>query len=161
MRPQTALSFHGKQMEKEMKKETGEKTERTTGSMQKPGTYGACRFCGQYFWVSEDTELSDAEADELATRKCDCLDAREYRAGIKRKADIEAAIRSEFGEKAGAYRLSPELQDAVIQIGYAAAAMSLQKCSVNIDGNVKFSISWKDGKVKINKSISNKMQVEV
>lgn len=135
--------------------------EKETENMQRPGTYGACRFCGQYFFVSEDPGLREEEADELAVRKCNCQEAKEYQAGIRRREDIEAAIREEFGENAGVYRLSPELQEAVLQIGYAAAALALQKCSVSIDGNVKFSISGKGGKVKINKAISNKMQVEV
>ena len=60
----------------EVNKETGEITPEN-GTDNPSGYYPTCRFCGRQFLPLANYE-SQAVADEAATIRCDCFDARQY-----------------------------------------------------------------------------------
>lgn len=53
-----------------------------------PITTGTCKFCGQTMTVETVGDISQSQADEIATKRCDCKDAKIYQ---NRRSKIDKA----------------------------------------------------------------------
>ena len=88
------------------------------------GYYPTCRFCGRRELPVANYN-SQAEADEAATLRCDCYDARQYREEIdrkKRREDNIAKLRQRLDDFSDyvtqrKYELSGELYDFLVNVG--------------------------------------------
>ena len=131
------------------------------GAMPDPGTYGACRYCGQIYRVSDEA-LDDEQAVELATMQCDCNSAQDYAKMVYKMRDVEKMMITEFGvEGAGEYILPRNLVNAITEIGKAVLDGDLKTCKIKIDDCKSISISEKDFRLKVQKNTQTRETKEV
>ena len=129
--------------------------------MPDPGIYGACRFCGQIHTIDDDYQ-NEEEANEQATMRCDCREAKEYQTMIRRLKDIDTMVEAAFfGEASRDYYLPEDLHDAVKAIAKAVFKGEINGAQLKLDDCRKAVITSKDGRLKILKSTVTKEMEEV
>lgn len=139
----------------EVNKETGEITpEKET---DKPsGYYPTCRFCGKQFLPLANYE-SQAVADEAATIRCDCFDARQYQEELEKKKKRDENIArlkvrlSDFGEYFAARNI--ELTDALYDY--------LLKTGINVLDGIIASASIKFARIKASFTVNGKGNIVI
>lgn len=98
--------------------------------------YPTCRFCGKQT-LPDAPYLSQDEANEAATIRCDCFEAREYQEKLrkeKERADNIIKLRqrlddfSEYSASRGV-ELTGELHDLLLNVGIAITATNLPRKS--------------------------------
>jgi len=118
------------------------------------GYYPTCRFCGKQS-LPFDNYKSQADADEAATLRCDCAEARQYQEEVKRQKQRAMNIEklklklSDFGEYLSArhVELTDELYNYLLLSGIsvldgviAKATIKLSRIQTNITTNSKGNI---------------------
>lgn len=120
----------------------------TVKNLEKDDTfYPTCRFCGKQT-LPDAPYLSQDEANEAATIRCDCFEAREYQEKLrkeKERADNIIKLRqrlddfSEYSASRGV-ELTGELHDLLLNVGIAIIDGQILKANINV-GRIKVSIS--------------------
>lgn len=64
--------------------------------MEKHKIVGYCRFCGQSRMLETGVELTQEEADEKATRLCDCDMASKYTHMVVSKENVSLQIQEQY-----------------------------------------------------------------
>lgn len=146
----------------EVNKETGEITPEN-GTDNPSGYYPTCRFCGRQFLPLANYE-SQAAADEAATIRCDCFDARQYQDELEKKKKRDENIArlkvklSDFGEYFAARQIdiTDALYDYLLKTGInvldgiiASASIKFARIkasfTVNGKGNIVIGFTYSDG----------------
>lgn len=68
--------------------------------MEKVMVTSACKFCGQLVQMEFEREVTEPQAEEAATMKCDCYQAKEYQLEILRSRKAKRNIMRLFGSDA-------------------------------------------------------------
>ena len=101
-----------------------------------------CRFCGQMVQFMGDDDLTDPQAQEIATMNCSCDKAVEYQKEKKRKENALKNVSKLFGEDAHPDKRAGE---DIVNIMMAAVEEiytgGLAKVTLNLRGGVKASVS--------------------
>nr|DAM93511.1 MAG TPA: 50S ribosomal subunit [Caudoviricetes sp.] len=109
--------------------------------------YPTCRFCGKQT-LPDAPYLSQAEADEAATIRCDCFEAREYQEKLrkeKERADNIIKLRqrlddfTEYSASRGV-DLSGDLHDLLLSVGTSIIDGKIAKAVINV-GRIKVNLS--------------------
>lgn len=109
--------------------------------------YPTCRFCGKQT-LPDAPYLSQAEADEAATIRCDCFEAREYQEKLrkeKERADNIIKLRqrlddfTEYSASRGV-DLSGDLHDLLLRVGTSIIDGKIAKAVINV-GRIKVNLS--------------------
>lgn len=109
--------------------------------------YGTCKFCGQTVHLQMITEQPEEVLDELASEKCDCVEAKEERERKKAEEKALENVKKLFGE----YDAGAVLMAAVHPVAIAA----INSVTVDVDDGVKGKVFQdKNGKVKVRKVIT-------
>lgn len=128
--------------------------------MPEPGLYGACRFCGQIHTIDDDYQ-NEEEANEQATLRCDCREAKEYQTMLRRLRDIDKMVNEAFfGEASRDYHLPGSLNAAIRVIAQAVYKGEIESVQLKLDDCRKAAITSKDGRLKILKSTTVKEMEE-
>ena len=128
--------------------------------MPEPGLYGACRFCGQIHTIDDDYQ-NEEEANEQATLRCDCREAKEYQTMLRRLRDIDKMVNEAFfGEASRDYHLPENLNAAIRVIAQAVYKGEIESVQLKLDDCRKAAITSKDGRLKILKSTTVKEMEE-
>ena len=101
-----------------------------------------CRFCGQMVQFMGGGDLTEPQAQEIATMNCSCDKAVEYQKEKNRKENALKNVQKLFGEEAPSDK---RIQDGIVQLLMAAVAEvytgGLAKITLNLRGGIKASIS--------------------
>lgn len=123
--------------------------------------YGACRFCGQIHTIDDDYQ-DEEEANEQATLRCDCREAKEYQTMIRRIGEIDKMVEAAFfGEASRGYYLPESLNAAIKAVAQAVYRGEIESVQLKLDDCRKAAITSKDGRLKILKSTTTKEMEEV
>lgn len=101
-----------------------------------------CRFCGQMIQFEGDSDLTDPQAQEIATMNCECEEAVRYQREKNRKENALKNVSTLFGE--GAVK-EKRVGDGILNILRAAVEEvytgEIARVTLNLRGGVKASIS--------------------
>lgn len=109
--------------------------------------YPTCRFCGKQT-LPDAPYASQADADEAATIRCDCYEAREYQDKLQKKKEREDNIIklrqrldgfTEYSASRGV-ELEGGLHALLLNIGIAVIDGQILKANVNV-GRIKVTLS--------------------
>ena len=113
---------------------------------------GFCKYCGQAQMVEAAVDVSQEELDELATRQCNCGEAKEQRKKQKRMENAELWARSNFSENNGEVQT---VMNAVKAVGeYVFDNMTIKKGKfayriyVDKDGMICVKTTYKDNEIE-------------
>lgn len=120
-----------------------------------------CRFCGQMIQIGNDDELTQPQAEEMATMTCQCPAAVEYQKEKQRKEKALKNVSVLFGEDA-----APEkrIGEGIVSILRAAVeeiySGGLAKVTLNLRGGVKASISQNSkGEINVERTETKKQKL--
>lgn len=120
-----------------------------------------CRFCGQVAQFEGEAGLPEEELVELASRSCQCEQAKEYGKWLQQEEDTRANISRLFGDGA-----EPENREdeAIIRLLNAAASEicrgKVEGITMNLYGNIRAKISRNSkGEVKVERIETKKQQL--
>ena len=89
---------------------------------------GACKFCGQFRAMQVPDSFTQADIDEEATKKCDCVDAQADTRIKENIANTEGTIGEFFKDKEGLEELKELLLTAVKPLAeYKISSISVSK----------------------------------
>lgn len=121
----------------------------------------SCRFCGQIVQFEGKAGLPEEELVELASRNCQCEQAKEYGKWWQQEEIARANISSLFGDGA-----EPENREdeAIIELLNAAAAEichgEVEGIAMSLQGNIKAKISRNSrGEIKVERVETKKRQL--
>lgn len=113
--------------------------------------YPTCRFCGKQT-IPVAPYKTDADADEAATLKCDCFDARQYQSEVDRKKEREENIKklrqrlcdfSDYTTGRG-MELAGDLYDFLLNVGTNVLDAKIAGATIKVGRfTVKFSVGNK------------------
>lgn len=112
---------------------------------------GSCTFCGKTMMIESSSKLDEAQADELATHRCDCEQAQ-------RKREFDAAfekIEALFGGGAYENGFTRESQDVMALIASLVEMVDddeISDCVVTLVCGDKAKIFKKFGTVKVTRT---------
>lgn len=113
--------------------------------------YPTCRFCGKQT-IPVAPYKTDADADEAATLKCDCFDARQYQSEVDRKKEREENIKKlrqrlcDFSAytTARGMELAGDLYDFLLNVGTNVLDAKVAGATIKVwRFTVKFSVGSK------------------
>lgn len=113
--------------------------------------YPTCRFCGKQT-IPVAPYKTDADADEAATLKCDCFDARQYQSEVDRKKEREENIKKlrqrlcDFSAytTARGMELAGDLYDFLLNVGTNVLDAKVAGATIKVGRfTVKFSVGSK------------------
>jgi hypothetical protein len=112
---------------------------------------GSCTFCGKTMMIESSSKLDEAQANELATHRCDCEQAQ-------RKREFDAAfekIETLFG--GGAYengftRESRNVMALIASLAKMVDERQISECVVTLKCGDKAKLVKKNGVVKITRT---------
>lgn len=120
-----------------------------------------CRFCGQMVQFKGDRDLTEPQAQEIATMNCSCYDAADYRKGKKRKENALKNVSKLFGEDA-----PPDKRAGADIVKLLMAAVEeiytgeLAKVTLNLRGGVKASVSQNSkGEINVERTETQKQKL--
>lgn len=118
-------------------------------------SYGACKFCHQNFALEVLKEgMSEEKLEELATRKCDCNEARNYLSREKKRDKVIGNIVELFGEASTTSTILIEQIDRI-------ASGNVLKVTVDSGNGYKGTLQMTSkGTLKVERSISRKLSKE-
>lgn len=132
-------------------------------------TLPTCRFCGTQT-LPVDNYVNAEAANEAATRKCDCPQAREYQAELERAEKREKNINklrkalddvSAYFTKERGVEYTDALYNLLFNCGVAVIDEQVEKANLNF-GRVKVAISTNNkGAIVIALAYSDGVRVEV
>lgn len=103
---------------------------------------GYCRFCGQAIYNA--TAATQAEADEKATRECDCLEAKKYLTKMKKiekaKVRLGEMLAPIFGEVSAVEALAKSAVEKVVDRNIRSLSISCDEAIIKIAENAKGNI---------------------
>lgn len=112
---------------------------------------GSCGFCGKTMMIESSSKLDEAQADELATHRCDCEQAKN-----KRKFDAAfEKIEALFGSRASENGFTRESQVVILAVARLAEmiyAGQISECVVTLECGDKAKLVKKKGVVKITRT---------
>ena len=94
-------------------------------------TTGACRYCGQLQILHTADYIDNDTADNMATAKCDCMEATEERRRQKKKAVARAKINHLFADSKNG-RTVPEES---LELLYMAADLVVDAVAADVKVN--------------------------
>lgn len=118
---------------------------------ERPIHYPTCRFCGKQT-IPVAPYKTDADADEAATLKCDCFDARRYQDEVERKRQRDENIKKlrqrlcDFSDYTAArnMELAGELYDFLLNVGINVLDANIAGATIKVGRfTVKFSVGNK------------------
>lgn len=120
-----------------------------------------CRFCGQMIQFMGDDDLTEPQAQEIATMSCECDEAAEYQKEKNRKENALKNVQKLFGEDAPQDK---RIRDDIIKILSAAVEEiytgGLAKVTLNLRGGVKASISQNaKGEINVERTETKKQKL--
>ena len=113
--------------------------------------YPTCRFCGKQT-IPVAPYKTDADADEAATLKCDCFDARQYQDEVERKRQRDENIKKlrqrlcDFSDYTAArnMELAGDLYDFLLNVGINVLDANIAGATIKVGRfTVKFSVGNK------------------
>lgn len=122
-----------------------------TDAAERPIHYPTCRFCGKQT-IPVAPYKSDADADEAATLKCDCFDARRYQDEVERKRQRDENIKKlrqrlcDFSDYTATrnMELAGELYDFLLNVGINVLDANIAGATIKVGRfTVKFSVGNK------------------
>lgn len=103
---------------------------------------GYCRFCGQVIY--DATAATQAEADEKATRECNCAEAERYRAKLKKiekaKVRLGEMLSPIFGEASAVEALAKSTVEKVVDKNIRSISIYCDEAVIKIAENAKGNI---------------------
>lgn len=109
-----------------------------------------CRFCGQMVQFMGDDDLTEPQAQEIATMNCSCDEAADYQKEKNRKENALKNVEKLFGGEAPQDK---RIREDIVKLLKAAVEEiytgGLAKVTLNLRGGVKASVS-KNSKGEIN-----------
>ena len=120
-----------------------------------------CRFCGQLVQFAGDEDLTDQQAQEIASMNCSCDGAVYYRKEKRRKENAVKNVSKLFGEDAPADK---RIREEIVNILMAAVEEiytgGLAKVTLNLRGGVKASISQNSkGEINVERMETKKQKL--
>lgn len=120
-----------------------------------------CRFCGQMVQFMGDKDLTEPQAQEIATTNCDCDEAVEYQKEKNRKENALKNVQKLFGEDAPSDK---RIRDDIVKILTAAVEEiytgGLAKATLNLRGGVKASVSQNSkGEINVERTETRKQKL--
>lgn len=120
-----------------------------------------CRFCGQMIHIEAGGELTEPQAEELATMSCTCSEAVEYQKEKQRKEKALKNVSVLFGEDAPHEK---RINEGIVGILRAAVeeiySGGLAKITLNLRGGVKASISQNSkGEINVERTETKKQKL--
>lgn len=114
---------------------------------------GTCYYCHQQRFVEAvDTETTQEEVNEIATRECDCEEAR-----IARElSNTVAAVKRNIEENMD---LRPDLETAVKAMLEPVAAGQAKNCTIKVDDNTVIKIYVNKGRLNCVRTIKENMTI--
>ena len=127
-------------------------------------TVGTCKYCNQRIMVdiAAGKEMTDAECNEEATRKCTCNEAVQYQKDIAKEKEMERKLESELTdpEEAGIFLLDEEVFKPLRELSLLIIKKKIGKLTLKIDENR--TITVERGKTfKLTKSTKQKNTTEI
>lgn len=124
-------------------------------------TTAQCRFCGQMAQLDTAEDLTQPQAEELATMTCTCTEAVEYQKEKQRKEKAIKNVSVLFGEDAAPEKRAGEgianILRAEVEEIYTGG---LAKVTLNIRGGVKASISQNSkGEINVERTETKKQKL--
>ncbi len=120
-----------------------------------------CRFCGQMVQFAEDDDLTEPQAQEMATMNCSCDDAVEYQKEKNRKENALKNVEKLFGREAPQEK---RIREDVVKLLRAAVEEiytgGLAKVTLNLRGGVKASVSQNSkGEINVERTETQKQKL--
>lgn len=120
-----------------------------------------CRFCGQMVQFAEDEDLTEPQAQEMATMNCSCDDAVEYQKEKNRKENALKNVEKLFGREAPQEK---RIREDVVKLLRAAVEEiytgGLAKVTLNLRGGVKASVSQNSkGEINVERTETQKQKL--
>lgn len=101
-----------------------------------------CRYCGQMVQFAEESDLTEHQAQEIATMKCRCEEAVHYQKEKQRKENALKNVSKLFGEDAP---IDKRVKEDIVKILMAAVEQvyegGVAKIVLNLRGGVKASVT--------------------
>lgn len=120
-----------------------------------------CRFCGQMVQFAEDGDLTEPQAQEMATMNCSCDDAVEYQKEKNRKENALKNVEKLFGREAPQEK---RIREDIVKLLRAAVEEiytgGLAKVTLNLRGGVKASVSQNSkGEINVERTETQKQKL--
>ncbi len=120
-----------------------------------------CRFCGKMVQFMGDNDLTEPQAQEIATMNCGCDDAVEYQKEKNRKENALKNVEKLFGKEAPQEK---RIREDIVKLLMAAVeeiyAGGLAKVTMNLRGGVKASVSQNSkGEINVERTETKKQKL--
>lgn len=117
-----------------------------------------CRFCGQMVQFARDDDLTETQAQEIATMNCGCDDAVEYQKEKNRKENALGNVEKLFGKEAPQEK---RIREDIVKLLRAAVEEiytgGLAKVTLNLRGGVKASVAQNSkGEINVERTETRK-----
>ncbi|WP_432353878.1 hypothetical protein [Anaerotruncus rubiinfantis] len=138
--------------------------------------YGVCRFCGQVKDMPDAGYSLQKDLDEIATRQCECLDAKSYAADLRREREriekrltaqeqAEDAIDEMFGEQAPGYgkiTIKEDTRAHILQTAMMVYDRKMRGATIEVTDGIKVKISRSAKDIlKIKRADSSEWEQEI
>ena len=128
--------------------------------MEKVMVTAACRFCGQLVQMEFEKEVTEAQAEETATMKCDCNQAVVYRLEILRSRKAKRNIMRLFGSDATGVKISENVVSLLMAAADEICNESIQKIALDLSGGIKAIVSQgKKGEINVERIETKKQRL--
>lgn len=120
-----------------------------------------CRFCGQMVQFAGDDNLTEPQAQEIATMNCSCDEAVEYQKEKNRKENALKNVSKLFGEDAPQdKRVSADIVKILMAAVEEIYTGGLAKVTLNLRGGVKASVSQNSkGEINVERTETRKQKL--
>lgn len=98
-------------------------------------TTGECYYCGKIQMIETSGNLTPEQANRLVTARCDCEEARRYRAA----EDIDDAVKSIMANDEG--EINQQVADALIQLANAIMTELVTDATITLTDGDKVKIN--------------------
>ena len=119
---------------------------------------GKCRFCGQMMTL--DKEMTEHEAEEIATLQCGCQESVIYERDIKRRQKAIMNITELFGHGAQNGKVAEEIVKILKEAVEIIQNGSITKIALEIRGGTKATISMNGkGEISVERTETKKQKL--
>lgn len=123
-------------------------------------TTAACRFCGQLVQMEFEKEITGPQAEETATMKCDCYQAKEYQMQILRKKKAKRNIERLFGENAMGVKINGKTRNLLMVAADEICNENIRKIALDLPGGIKALVSkGKKGEINVERIETRKQKL--
>lgn len=120
----------------------------------------ACRFCGQLVQMEFEKELTEPQAEEAATMKCDCGQAAGYRLEILRKGKARKNVTRLFVENVSGIKISDNAVSLLLAAVEEICNENIRKIALDLPGGIKAMISQgKKGEINVERIETKKQKL--